>query len=388
MKTHEPTIDKRPRITSIDALRGLAMFLMLVGHARVNFFVPIDVADPMNIEEVPTALFLTRLTGHICTFVFIFLAGVSVSLMATRQKLTESEISLFLLKRGLILILFEFTLVSFGWSLNFPPRGLHLQVIWATGLCMLFLSALIWLPRFAILAVGAIIAVGHNLLDGFSISENSPFFLFWAILHEQAFIDFGESFYMRIAYPVLPWIGVMAIGYWSGQFFERVPAAQQRSRIFFGSGVMLLAAFALIRLMNGYGDQPYLVTSDIGATIRSFVNVTKYPPSLLYLLLTAGCTCLLFSLFERTSQSALLKPLRAIGSAPMFFYLTHLYLIQVVHFLFRASGMSSAEQAFHIHQMLGIWLLALALALCLYWPTQWFSNLKKRRKDWAWLQYF
>ncbi|WP_278248393.1 DUF1624 domain-containing protein [Stutzerimonas kirkiae] len=381
------TTKKISRIESIDILRGLAMLLMLVGHARMNFFLPIEVSDPMDIEKVSAALFLTRLTGHLCTFIFIFLAGASIFLLESRQNLSKQKISLFLIKRGLILIAFEFSIISFGWTFTYPPQGLYMQVIWATGLCMLSLAFIIYLPKPYILAIGLTLILGHNFFDNLTPYNSDLTTVLWSILHERKFIPLGENFYIFTAYPVLPWIGVICLGYCFASAINNIPPLQ-RSRFLLVTGMAVLLAFCLARALNRYGDEIYQLGPDTALNVMAFLNVTKYPPSLHYILLTAGCTLLLLYLSELCAPLKISKPLKNIGSAPMFFYISHLYLLKASVFLLDKIEAATGNAILPFSSMASIWIIALILAFILYFPTLWFSNFKKRNKSWPWLQYF
>nr|WP_256258707.1 heparan-alpha-glucosaminide N-acetyltransferase domain-containing protein [Burkholderia ubonensis] len=207
------------RLIAIDALRGFVMLLMLIDHVRETFFLHQQVSDPMNALSVDPALFFTRLTSQLCAPAFVFLTGLSAWLYG--QDRSPAATAAFLVKRGAFLIVLELTLVSFAWTAEFPPSTLWLQVIWAIGLSMVALAALLRLPRGAQFALGAVIVAGHNLLDGFRLGPDLAGFVPWSILHQRVFIDLWDGMRARTTYPVLPWIGVILLGYAAGPWYAR-----------------------------------------------------------------------------------------------------------------------------------------------------------------------
>ncbi|MEE7547442.1 DUF1624 domain-containing protein, partial [Xanthomonas sp. Kuri4-1] len=218
------------RLTSIDQLRGTVMLLMLLDHVRETFYLHQQVSDPMDVADTAPALFLARLLAHLCAPVFVFLTGLSAWLYASAQPAGRAAASAFLLKRGLFLVVLELTLVNFAWTLELPPGTLYLQVIWAIGLSMLALAALLWLPRAALFGVGALLVAGHNLLDGVQVGGDGPLHAAWAVLHQRDWIVLGDGLRLRTSYPLLPWIGVIALGYAAGPWFARDAAPAQRQR--------------------------------------------------------------------------------------------------------------------------------------------------------------
>ncbi|GAI14694.1 unnamed protein product, partial [marine sediment metagenome] len=230
------------RLQSIDALRGLVILFMLLDHVRETFFLHRQVSDPMTIEATEPSLFFSRTLAHLCAPVFVLLTGLSAWLYGEKH-LGRGDVSAFLFKRGLFLVVLEFTLVNFAWTFQLPPSVIYLQVIWAIGVSMIALSLLVWLPRAALLALGAAIVAGHNLLDGLHFGVESALHVPWAILHDRGWLEFSENLRLRTSYPVLPWIGVIALGYGLGPWFARGSAAGQRQQRLLLAGLIALLGF-------------------------------------------------------------------------------------------------------------------------------------------------
>lgn len=336
MRTEDPvpagdvkSAPPRERIPSIDLVRGLVVVIMALDHTRDYFHAA--PYGPSDLQHVSAALFLTRLITHLCAPTFVFLAGTAAALSGAARR-SRTELSRYLLVRGLWLILLELTVVHFGWSF-FSYELILLQVIWALGWSMVALAGLVWLPLPAIGAIGAGMALLHNLLDRWSPeSALLPAWL-WAVLHARHAFRLGSDSTLLVLYPLVPWIGVMALGY---VFGATLPAdSGQRLRRCLGWGVALLLAFAALRASRLYGDpQPWTAPAgrELLFTVLAFFNTEKYPPSLLFLLMTLGPMFLLLAAGEvwrpagaaaRRLQDALLL----FGRVPLFFYLVHLPLI-------------------------------------------------------------
>ncbi len=385
--TGAPVAPASPRLTSIDQLRGTVIVLMLLDHVRETFYLHQQVPDPMVVDQVEPALFVSRLLAHLCAPVFVLLTGLSAWLYGSGQATPRRAASAFLLKRGLFLILLELLVVNFAWTLQFPPSVLYLQVIWAIGISMVALAGLLWLPRPALAALALGVIAGHNLLDGLHASGDGPLAVLWKILHQRDWIAVGDALRLRTSYPVLPWIAVIALGYTLGPWFARNgdPAQRQRRLQWAGGGALL--GFALLRAANVYGDAPWQAMASTGQTLMSAFNVTKYPPSLLFLLLTLGIGLLLLRLYEQPRIARALAPLASIGAAPMFFYLLHLYVLKLLYVAAEARWGQTHGAYFAVDHVWMLWLITAVLALALYGPTRAFARLKARRKDLAWLRY-
>ncbi|URQ60964.1 DUF1624 domain-containing protein [Pantoea alhagi] len=376
------------RLQAIDALRGLVILLMLLDHVRETFYLHKQLADPIDVANTDPALFISRTLAHLCAPVFVFLTGLSAALYQ-QKKQSRKAVSLFLLKRGLVLVALELTLVNFAWTFSFPPEVLYLQVIWAIGLSMLALGGLLWLPLWAIVTIGVVLIAGHNLLDHIHAAPGTFWHLPWAILHDRGWIELGDSLRMRTSYPVLPWIGVIALGYCAGQLWQPACNRATRGKILLTSAASLLGLFVLLRLLNGYGEKPWQAGNTLGESAMAFFNITKYPPSLLFICLTLPVGLTLLALFERIEErSRTIAWLAVFGSAPMFFYLLHLYVLKGMYLVAEASWGKNQGDWFGFDAVWQLWFCMLLLALLLWWPVRAFARLKQQRRDIRWLKYF
>lgn len=375
------------RLVAIDALRGLVMLLMLLDHVRETFFLHRQVGDPMDVTTTEPSLFIGRTLAHLCAPVFVFLTGLSAALYWQKTSSLKKTAE-FLFKRGLVLILLEITLVNFAWTFQFPPSVVYLQVIWAIGLSMVALSALIWLPAGVLLPLAVVIIAGHNLLDGIHAAPGSFWAIPWAILHDRGWIELGDAMRIRTSYPVLPWIGVISLGFLAGRFYRAEITTHQRQRLLAMTGVAALAVFVVLRLINGYGEKPWVSGENSVQTVMSFFNITKYPPSLMFLLLTLSLGLLLLALFERFQDKQLLVWIGLFGAAPMFFYLLHLYVLKALYLMAVALWGLNHGEYFGFDTVWQVWLGTIALAAALVVPVRRFAAFKARRRDITWLKYF
>jgi uncharacterized membrane protein len=373
------------RLLSIDALRGLVMAFMLVDHIREIVYAHHAVTDPMDAMSIEPALFFTRITSQICAPVFVALTGLSAWLYG--QSHTKAETSAFLLKRGLFLIFLEFTFVSFAWAAQHWPPTFWLQVIWAIGLCMIILAGLLHLPQRVLLALGLLLVAGHNLLDSIVLTADNLLYLPWTILHQRAVFDIGSGTIIKISYPILPWIGVIVLGYCVGPWFAKGMNPSTRIPNLARLGMGLILGFLVIRYLNFYGDKPWMVGEDGLRTIMSFMAVTKYPPSLMFLMPTLGFGLIMLALFERYEQSAVVPFLACLGGAPMFFYILHLWVLKALNFIALEIWGANQGLGFGYDNVWQIWLTAFILIGPLYMPSRWFAGLKQRRRDIWWLRY-
>lgn len=376
------------RLTCIDALRGLVVLIMLVDHVRETFLLHHQVPDPMVVPETEPSLFFSRLLAHLCAPVFVLLTGLSAWLHAAHHGGdVRATAASFLWRRGLFLVLLEITVVNFAWTAELPPTRLYLQVIWALGLSMLALAALLWLPRRVLVALGLTLVAGHNLLDGLHFAPDHPLHVMWAVLHDRGWISASESLQIRTSYPLLPWIGVIALGYAAGPWFDTRTDAAERSRRLLAWGVGLLAGFLLLRALDLYGDHPWSAGDTTLATAMAMLNVTKYPPSLLFCALTLGTGLLLLRAFERSRERGWLRVLAVFGAAPMFAYILHLYVLRALYLTAVAVFGPNRGALFGVDSMFEVWVGAALLALLLYPSVRAFGRLKARRRDIVWLKY-
>jgi len=378
----------RTRLLAIDALRGLVMLFMLVDHTRETWFLYMQVNDPVDANTTDPGLFFTRLLSTFCAPTFVALTGLSSWLYG--QTHTKREVSAFLLKRGLFLIVLELTVVGFAWptqALVFPPSRFWLQVIWTIGISMVALSALIHLPRRLQFAVGLAIVCLHNLLDPIVLTPESPWYAVWAVIHQRSLIDLGGGFAAKTTYPFLPWIGVILLGYACGPWFAKGSDPALRIRRMVRLGLGLIIGFVVIRYINVYGDKPWFHGETPLRTVMSFLALTKYPPSLLFLMPTIGTGCLLLALFEAHESHPLLPHLALFGGAPMFFYIVHLYVLKALYNIALLLYGPTKGTVFGVENLSTVWLWVAILIPVMYFPTGWFARLKQRRKDIWWLKY-
>ena len=375
----------RTRLQNIDALRGVVMLFMAVDHVREVFYAHHAVTDPMSALTMEPALFFTRITSQLCAPIFVFLTGLSAFLYG--QSHTKRETSVFLVKRGAFLVLLELTVVGFAWAAQTLPPTFWLQVIWAIGLCMIILAGLIHLPRQWQLGLGAVIVCAHNLLDPIHLTAASPFYVPWAILHQRSVIELGGGMVAKTTYPILPWIGVILLGYVVGPWFARGSDPDARRRRLLAWGFGLIVGFVLIRFLNVYGDKPWIHTGDPLRTTMSFLALTKYPPSLLFLMPTIGAGLLLLAAFERLDDQRPVAWLALLGGAPMFFYILHLYVLKALYFGAVAVWGQNQGASFGFDHVSSIWLAAALLALALYFPARAFAQFKQRHRDLWWPRY-
>ncbi|NWG52735.1 MAG: DUF1624 domain-containing protein, partial [Hydrogenophilaceae bacterium] len=385
------------RIASIDMLRGLVIVLMALDHVRDYFHAGAYQFDPLDPARTDAWLYATRWITHFCAPTFVFLAGTSAWLQLAKGK-SRAALSRFLVTRGLWLVVLEFTIVSFGWAFAFPYM-IFLQVIWAIGWSMVILAALIWLPRVAVLAIGAGVIAGHGLLNPIQPEQLGAFAQLWIFLHDPGPVIVAGQPVGFALYPVLPWAGIMAFGYGLAAWFAA--PANVRDRNFLILGASMIAAFAVLRVINQYGDnQPWSEQSDALTTAMSFMNLTKYPPSLMYVCATLGPMLLLVPALERM-RGPLAGWLRTYGAVPLFAYVLHIY---IVHALAMAANAAAGRDVAGFHNFIvnvftnpaalagtgfDLWVayLAWAVVLAILFPLcAWFARVKRTRKDW-WLSY-
>ncbi|MDQ2821511.1 MAG: heparan-alpha-glucosaminide N-acetyltransferase domain-containing protein [Pseudomonadota bacterium] len=356
------------RIASIDVARGLVMLIMTVDHTRETFFMQHQVTDPMNLDTTSPALFFTRLAAHFCAPMFGFLTGLSAWLYAHPAHGPRDPTG-FLVKRGLLLIGLEIVVINFAWTGTFAPAMLYLQVMWAIGLAMLALALLHRLPLPVVAALGLAIVCGHNALTG----PATPSAL-WTILEQRGFL-FETPLRVKISYPVLAWIGVILLGYACGPLFARGASPLRCRRWLLAAGAACLALLAALRSTNLYGEPVlWVAQADVLQSAMSFLNFTKYPPSLDFILLTLGCGALVLAWLEGR-DTAVTRVAGVFGGAPLFYYILHLYVLLVLGRLFGSAAL-----------VWQVWLAAVLIALALYWPTRWFGQYK-RTSGKAWVKY-
>jgi uncharacterized membrane protein len=375
----------KKRIESIDALRGIVMLLMIIDHTREFFYMHAQVSDPVDLSVTGPELFFTRLAAHFCAPVFVFLTGLSAWLYKNAKGSTQ-EASIFLLKRGAFLIFLELTLVGFAWSFTLFPQKIFLQVIWAIGISMIALAGIMHAPRWLMAFISFGIVFGHNLLDPITFLPHENGFVIWSILHDRNALALPWGTLVRTSYPVLPWIGVIGLGFLAGPWFSQTVDSQTRGKRLLMVSAASLTLFILLRGTNVYGEaQPWVGGSFI-QTIMSFLNLTKYPPSADFLLLTLGVGILILWIVEKV-QSKVTRTLAVYGSAPMFYYIIHLYLIHgLYHLALRIYGPTNGI-LFSVPSVGWLWIMSVALAIPLWYLCRWFSGVKQRSRS-SLLKYF
>jgi len=372
-------VGDRPRIESIDVVRGLVMILMALDHTRDFFGTAGD--DPTDLSRASSALFLTRWITHFCAPVFFLLTGLSARL--TLERKTRPGLSRYLFTRGLWLIVLEATLLRWvGYQWNADYHVTMLLVLWALGWSMIALAGLLWLPRPVLLIVGLVLVFGHNLADG--VTSTHPL---WVLLHRPGFLLSTPNHVVFVAYPLIPWIGVTALGFALGDTYRW--DAERRQTWLRRLGVAACVSFVVLRLFNSYGDpRPW----DSARTILSFLNTTKYPPSLAFLLMTLGPALLVLNLLDRRTPSALRYAL-TLGRVPFFYYVFHFFLIHLLAALVCLAQTGTLAPMFESPDLAhypvsfppgwgfgrpivyGVWLMVVAIS---YAPCRWFAQIKGR----------
>ncbi|TQV73566.1 DUF1624 domain-containing protein [Exilibacterium tricleocarpae] len=377
------------RIISIDLLRGLVILIMMVDHVRERFFMHTRVGDPID-ETVSPELYFTRYLTHLCAPIFIFLAGLSAWLYAHPASGSYRSPANFLFKRGLVLILIEVVLYYLLW-VDTIATTIWLQVLWAIGVSMIGLSLMCRLNYWIIGFVGFLIVFGHNALTPIEFAPDEFGYTIWSILHDQNNIGEVGGLTIRASYPVLPWFGVILLGYFAGPLFAHTVSSITRRKALIIMGLTSLLVLLVLRGFNLYGEtSPWSVQATTVGTVMSFLNFTKYPPSLDYLLVTLGVGFFLLAWFDTfRDQNAALKVLEVYGSVPMFAYIVHLYALLAAYWVLYLFFGATHGDRFGLSSVGQIWIGAALLALILYFPSKAFANYKHREKhNRAWLSYF
>jgi uncharacterized membrane protein len=388
------------RIYSVDALRGIVMIVMTLDHVRDFISREAMQFSPTDLTRTTPAIFLTRWITHFCAPTFAFTAGLGAFFWMRRNR-TRAQLSRFLLTRGLWLIFLELTLLRFIFFLEyrFTDAFIFLNVLWMLGLCMVVLAALIYVPRRALIGLSVVVVAGHNLLDHVTAAKFGRFGWLWNVVHQQGAFQVGTDT-VFVAYPLVPWFAVMALGYCVGPVFQW--DFLRRQQFLLRTGFALTAAFFILRAVNIYGDpSPWSVQHSTVFTALSFLNCTKYPPSLLFLLMTLGPALIVMAWLERV-QIADANPMLVFGRVPFFYFVIHLAVIHVVAilislarygrtpFLFlSAPSLGGPRDAFPSDfgvSLFTVYVVWIAVVAGLYPLCRWFAQLKRDRRDW-WLSY-
>lgn len=385
----------RARLESVDVVRGIVIVLMALDHTR-DFFGDLA-ADPTALAATTPALFFTRWITHFCAPAFFLLTGTGACLAL--GKMSKRELTRYLITRGIWLIFLELVVMRFALQFNIDYQVTIVTVLWALGWAMIALAGLIWLPIPAIAAIGIAMVAGHNLLDGIPPSRFGALAPLWTILHAPGILFDNGRFLVVISYVLIPWIGVTALGFCLGRLFQG--DAGRRKALLLWMGIGLTAAFAILRLADIYGDPaPWSPQGSLLWTLMAFLNATKYPPSLLFLLMTLGPVLLLLRAFD-DGVPKILQPALIIGKIPLFFFVLHFFLIHLLAVL--ASWLRYGEIGemfrspdlghFPFSQPPGwgaplpvIYAVWIAVVLILYPSCRWYAQVKQRHKAW-WLSY-
>jgi uncharacterized membrane protein len=393
-----PEPSGKQRIQSIDILRGAIMLIMAIDHSRDFFHVAGAFSDPTDMATTTPMLFFTRWITHFCAPNFVFLSGISAWLAGSRR--TKSELSAFLIKRGLWLVFVEVVIISFAFSLNPLYNFVALQVLWVIGLSMVILGLLVRAPKVVIGIIGALIFFGHDIIDYFQLPkigiESTLLTLF--LVTKGTVIQLNQSHFIFDLYALIPWTGVMLLGYVFGSLYSSSFNALRRRSILLYSGLGLLALFVVLRYFNIYGDpSPWSVQRNGTYSFLSFLNVSKYPPSLLYSCLTIGTGLVILSLIERV-KNRVTDVLVIYGNVPFFYYVLHFYIIRIISIIvFFVQGYTTSQIVtpnvpflfapphfgFGLAGVYAVWFIVIAL---LYFPCRWFGTYKRTHRQW-WLSY-
>ncbi len=394
VKMAQPLLTKN-RIESVDLLKGLVMVIMALDHTRDYFHYSANFFDPADPTQTTLPIFFTRWITHFCAPAFCFLAGLSAFFVG--RKKPKRELSIFLVKRGLWLVFVELIIVDFGWYFDIQFRAFNLQVIWSLGVSMIVLAALIHLPRKYLLLISCLLIFGHNLLDNTHFGNN----LFWSIIHEHNQYGFSTNGHFNVGYPLIPWIAVMSLGYCFGIFYDKSFDSVRRRRLFNIIGFSAIVLFIILRWANVYGNlTPWTHYDTFSKNLISFLNPTKYPPSLLYLLMTLGAA-LIFLANSENLKGKVVNFFCTFGRVPFYYYIIHLYLIHIVAMLFsQLSGFGwrlfilpnwigrvpeMKGYGFPLWVVYLVWICIIAL---LYPICKQFDKYKQGHKEKWWLSYF
>ena len=389
---------KTNRIESIDVLRGVVMVIMALDHVRDYFHYGSFFNDPTNLETTTPILFFTRFITHYCAPVFVFLAGTSAFLYGSKK--TKRELFKFLFTRGLWLIFLEFVVNNLIWTFDLSYSFPIVQVIWAIGVSMVMLSFLIYLPKKVILGIGLILVFGHNALDGIVMEGYSFQSMVWYFLHQQQMLVYGSDFIFLIQYPLIPWIGLMALGYCFGQLYSKDFDASIRKNWLLNMGFAAIGLFLLLRSLNIYGDLiPWTMQDTTAKTIMSFFNVTKYPPSLLYFCITLGPAMLFLYAFE-TTKNKLTDFFLIFGRVPLFYYFLHVLVIHALaiigmlifggnwhDMILDAEGFMNENLMSYGYSLFVVYCVWISVVLLLYPFCKKYMMYKATNKDKWWLSY-
>jgi len=377
------TLEKPNRITSIDFVRGLIMVVMALDHSRDFLHFDAWVHSPTDFTYTTSILFLTRWVTHYCAPNFIFLAGLAAYLYGQKP---GNNLTRFLITRGLWLIVLEFTLFKFLWTGEYFNNNFTALVIYAIGITMIFLAVWHKLPYRIVFLTGLLIVFLHNFTDPYKLNPDTILGKVWSLLHVVRPIGIGPL-HIFVLYPVLPYFGLICLGYCFGKLYTPTVTAERRQRSLILTGVGCIALFVVLRLFNIYGDaNPWYPITWLHSTsynylysALSFVNTTKYPCSLLYILMTVGPALILLALAESFGSNAITNFFINIGRVPMFYYILHLIMFRLI-----VTIMPTWHNGVHLVTVYFAWAF---VVLVLYYPCVWFSKYKAAHPEKWYLSY-
>ena len=390
---------RKKRISSIDFLRGIVIILMALDHVRMYFGEGTWYTEPTDLAATTPLLFFTRWITHFCAPVFVFLSGTSAYLSGMKRR-DVGQTARFLLTRGLWLIFLELFVVNLAWTFDITYSYRIFQVIWAIGISMVVLSALVYLPEKLILRIGTAIIFSHNLLDGINVNGDKLSDLLWYALHQYKFLVLSSGNVINFVYPILPWIGLMAVGYVFGTLYKPEFDPAKRRRILLQVGVISTALFFILRGFNFYGElHNWDKQSAVIYSVLSFLNTTKYPPSLHFLLMTMGPALIVLAVSEGI-QNRISKLIITFGRVPLFFYIVHLYFIHLLATLWLVyEGQEWNAYVISADEILSgrlgrfgldlewVYIIWILVVVALYPLCRWYKNYKENRPEKRWLSY-
>ena len=382
------------RIQSIDLLKGLVMVIMALDHVRDYFHYSAFFFDATDASQTTWPIFFTRFITHFCAPAFSFLAGTSAFMIGKRK--APAELSSFLFKRGLWLVFVEIIIINFAWKFNIHFSHIGLQTIWSLGVSMIVLAGLIHLPKKLILAFSLVIIFGHNLLDNIHFEGS----YLWSMLHQPQKFEFAEGHTVVFAYSLLPWIAVMSLGYCFGSLYDSSFDAAKRKKILNSLGIGSLILLVILMALNTYFDQEqWTKFDDLSRTLMYILDVSKYPPSLMYLLITLGCSFLFLANTEKL-KGKIVAFFCVFGRVPFFYYILHIYLIHLLA-AFAAYFTGFGWQALVLPKfitrvealkgygfnLITVYLVWIVVILLLYPLCKKFDAYKQSHKEKWWLSY-
>jgi uncharacterized membrane protein len=382
------------RVQSLDLAKGIILILMALDHTRDYFHAEAFLFNPLDSHITNWPIYTTRWITNFCAPAFSFLAGVSVFFVSRRR--SPFELSKFLFKRGVWLIFIQVTIINFAWNFDSTFRSIELDVIASLGISMIILSFLVHTPKYFILAFSCLLIFGHNFFDSFHFNGN----IWWSILHESASFPINNYNTFAVWYPLIPWVGVMSLGFWMGKFYDKTYDPNRRKKWFIWLGFSAIALFVILRGFNIYGNPtPWVDFDSISKNLMSILNTHKYPPSLSFLLITLGPT-FLFLAYSENIKGKIVRFFMTFGRVPFFFYIIHLYVIHLLAMIASEAtwtgweAMLLTEWVTDVDALKGygfslevVYLVWALIIIILYPLCKKFDRYKMNHKEKEWLSY-